>query len=400
METNCPPSLPASRLLPGDVLRLGTTGLRTRPVRAVLSALGIAIGIAAMVAVVGLSASAQAKVGQQLAALGTGLLTVQPGESFFGDKSELARESAGKVGMIPGVEAVGEVAKLDGDAYRSRLIPQNETVGVAPTAADVGLLKVIRGTVRSGAWLNEATGAFPAVVLGSAAAERLGVVTPGAQIWMGGRAFTVIGVLDPLPLAPELNSAALIGKRAAAEFFGHRGNPTTVYERSAEASVSSVRSVLGRTVNPQAPNEVTVSRPSDALQAKSAVDAAFTGLLVGLGGIALLVGGIGVANTMVISVLERRREIGLRRALGATHSHIHSQFLAEALLLSLLGGVAGAVLGGAIIAVMSAVNGTPFVLPAEAVGMAIGATLAIGGLAGLYPAIRAARTPPTAALSA
>ncbi|AGW40446.1 hypothetical protein O159_02020 [Leifsonia xyli subsp. cynodontis DSM 46306] len=392
-------SLPASRLLPGDVLRLGTAGLRARPVRAVLSALGIAIGIAAMVAVVGLSASAQAKVGQQLTALGTNLLSVQPGESFFGEKSKLPRESAGKVGMIPGVEAVGGVSTLSGDTYRSRLISPGEGVGVAPTAADIGLLKVLRGTVRSGAWLNEATGAFPAVVLGSTAAERLGVVTPGAQIWMGGRTFTVVGILNPLPLAPELDTAALIGKRVAADVFGYRGNPTTVYERSSDASISAVRSVLGRTVSPQAPNEIKVSRPSDALHAKSAVDAAFTGLLVSLGAVALLVGGIGVANTMIISVLERRREIGPRRALGATHSHIRSQFLAEALLLSLLGGVAGTALGAAVIAAMSGVNGTPFVLPAEAVGVAIGATLVIGALAGLYPAIRAARTPPTAALS-
>jgi putative ABC transport system permease protein len=388
-----------SRLLWRDILNLGTTGLRARPARALLSALGIAIGIAAMIAVVGISASSQAKLNQQLAALGTNLLTAEAGKDWFGQDAMLPIDTVGKVGLIGGVENASSTSTLGQDVYRSPLSDPDATGGINSMAADLGLLDAVGGSLGTGTWLNAATGSFPTVVLGSKAAERLGVVSPGTQIWMGGQFVTVIGILDPVPLAPELNTAALIGEKAAAELFGYTGNPTTVYERSTDERVEAVRDLLGRTISPEAPNEVEVSRPSDALAAKNAADQAFTGLLVGLGSVALLVGGIGVANTMIISVLERRREIGLRRALGATRGHIRSQFLAEALLLSAVGGVLGAFLGAGVTAGMALTNGWPIVLPPETVAIAVTATLGIGAIAGLYPAIRAARTPPTAALN-
>ena len=388
-----------SRLLARDVLRLGTTGLRARPARAILSALGIAIGIAAMISVVGISASSQAGLNQKLAHLGTNLLTATAGRSLFGDQTELPVDTVGKVRLIDGVENASSVALLPQNVYRSPLSDPAASGGLSALAADLRLLDVVGGTVRSGAWLNAATGSFPTVVLGTKAAERLGVVTPGTEIWLGGRLMTVIGILDPVALAPELDTAALMGEKAATDLFGFQGNPTTVYERSSDEAVDSVRELLAPTISPQAPNEVDVSRPSDALAAKNAADQTFTGLLVGLGSVALLVGGIGVANTMIISVLERRREIGLRRALGATGGHIRSQFLVEALLLSAFGGILGMLLGAGVTAAMALVNGWPFALQPEYVAVGLGATLAIGAVAGLYPAIRAARTPPTAALS-
>jgi putative ABC transport system permease protein len=389
-----------SRLLGRDILRLGTTGLRARPTRAVLSALGIAIGIAAMIAVVGISSSSQAKLQAQLSALGTNLLTVEPGKNLFGEAATLPANTVGKVGLIDGVEQAGSAAALDGVlVYRSSLIDRASSGGLWAAAVSEGLLDVVGGTLATGDWLNRATGSYPAVVLGSKAAERLGITTVGSMVQLGDQYVTVVGILDPLDLAPELDTAAMIGETVAAERFGYDGEPTTVYERSTDERVEAVRELLPRTVNPAAPEEVEVSRPSDALAAKQAADQAFTGLLLGLGSVALLVGGIGVANTMVISVLERRREIGLRRALGATRGHIRSQFLTEALLLSALGGVAGAGLGTAVTSVVAAMNDWPTAVPPEVLLAGVGATLVIGAIAGLYPAIRAARTPPTSALS-
>jgi putative ABC transport system permease protein len=392
---------PPSRLRPRDAFRVSAAGLRARPLRAVLSALGIAVGIASMVAVVGISASSREQVNQQLQALGTNLLTVAPGQTIRGEDATLPEESVDMVARVGPVTSVSATGRVDAAVYRTDQIDESQTNGLAVVAARTDLLDTVGATVASGRWLDAALAAYPTVVLGATAAERMGVSqTDGSvAVWLGDEWFTVVGILDPVPLAPELDSAALVGWAAATEVLGYDGAPTTIYERSAESAVEDVRAVLPATVNPSNPEEVTVSRPSDALAAQAAADETLTTLLLALGGVALLVGGIGVANTMVIAVLERRSEIGLRRALGATRGHVRTQFLGESVLLAGLGGVGGAVLGAAVTAVFATTRDWPLALPAWVLAGAAGATVLVGALAGAYPATRAARMSPTAALT-
>ncbi|WP_238010590.1 ABC transporter permease [Dactylosporangium sp. AC04546] len=393
-----PTALTPARLRPSDLARLGAYGLRSRPLRAVLSALGIAIGIAAMTAVVGISASSRANLDQELARLGTNLLTVSPGNTLFGKRATLPDESVAMIKQIGPVQSATATGVLsDTYVYRTDRIPAAQSGGLSVLAADLDLLKTVGGTLDRGAWLNAATHRYPAVVLGATAAERLGNVP---AVYIGGRWWVVLGVLRQVPLAPELDSAVLMGWPAATTYLGFDGHPTTVYTRSVESQVEAVRAVLAPTANPQSPGEVQVSKPSDALAARRAANATFTALLLGLGAVALLVGGIGVANTMVISVLERRAEIGLRRSLGATKGQIRIQFVAESLLLSLLGGAAGVLLGYLVTGMYATTQHWPTVVPLWVLAGGVGATVLIGAIAGLYPAIRAARLAPTQALTA
>ena len=390
--------LPPSRLHAGDALRVGGIGLRTRRLRAGLSALGIAIGIAAMVAVLGISESSRADLIAQLERLGTNLLTVAPGQTFRGEAASLPAASLDMVRRIGPVQGVSATGSLDATVRRTDHIPAAETGGIAVRAARTDLLATLGGTVRRGRFLDGATSRYPAVVLGATAAERLGIDRVGVNVWLGERWATVIGILDPLALAPEIDTSALVGWTAAEELWGFDGNPSTIYVRADPDYVTDVQDVLAATVNPENPNEVDVSRPSDALAAQAAAQEAFTNLLLGLGSVALLVGGVGIANIMVIAVLERRGEIGLRRALGATKGHVRVQFLAESLLVSLLGGAGGVTAGALVTAAYARQRGWSVVVPPAALVGGVAAALVIGAVAGLYPAMRAARLAPTDAL--
>jgi putative ABC transport system permease protein len=383
---------------PRDLVEVARAGLRARRLRAALSALGIAIGIAAMVAVLGISASSRSDLLAQLDALGTNLLRITPGETFFGADAKLPEESLGMLRWVGPVEQVAATGNTNASVRRSDLIPAAETGGISVLAADPELLGALGGELAAGRFLNRATARYPAVVLGAKAAERLGVTGAGRQVWLGEHWFTVVGILRPLALAPEIDRAALVGFPAAEALLGSDGSPGTVYVRTDPDQVEAVRAVLPATANPANPNEVRVSRPSDALAARAAADTTFTSLLLGLGAVALLVGGVGIANVMVISVLERRAEIGLRRALGATRDQIGAQFLAESLLVALAGGLAGVALGAAVTAVYATGRGWSVVVPAPALAGGVLAALAIGTVAGLYPALRAAGLAPTEAL--
>ncbi|MGH9273242.1 MAG: ABC transporter permease [Acidimicrobiales bacterium] len=395
-----PVPLAPSRLRFGDALATGTLGLRGKRARALLTALGIAIGIAAMVSVVGISASSRADLLAQLDELGTNLLQVTPGRSVFGDDSSLPTTAPSMVRRVAPVTAAASTTNVSATVRRTDKISRRETGGIAVIAAEGELASVLDATVAEGRFLDDAMSSFPTVVLGSVAAERLGITSleGSPRVWLGEQWFTVIGILDPIPLAPDIDRAALIGYDIAAERFDTDRAATAIWVRADDDQVASVRDVLPATANPEHPEEVTVTRPSDALEAEAKADDALTALLLGLGGVALLVGGIGIANVMVISVLERRTEIGLRRALGATRRHVRAQFVVEAVALAAIGGIAGIALGTVVTAGYAANRGWLLAVPIPALAGGVLVALVVGAVAGLYPASRAARLAPAEAV--
>ena len=389
-----------ARLSMTDTVRVGASGLSARPLRSLLSALGIAIGIAAVTSVLGISASSQAALIAQLDSLGTNLLQVQAGQTFLGSTSSLPLTAEPMISRIAPVQVVSSVATVSANAYRTHYIPAGETNGIQVKAAKTNLLQTLAGSMAEGSFLTAATENYPVVVLGDVAAQRLGFDRwiSNSLVDIGGQQYVVAGIMSPMPLAPDIDRSVLMGYPQASKAFAMSGAPTTVYVRTTPDQIDAVGGVLPATVNPPNPNEVTVSQPSDALSARIAANDAFNSLFLGLGAVALLVGGVGIANVMVISVLERRSEIGLRRALGATKGNVRNQFLAESLLLAGAGGVAGVVLGIIITLIYATTRNVQLVVPVSAVAGGIAISLLLGGIAGLYPAIRAARLSPTDAL--
>ena len=397
-------AVPPSRLRAGDLLRVASIGLRTRRLRAALSALGVAIGIAAMVAVLGISESSKAGLIAELDKLGTNLLTVSPGQTFLGKNAELPETASRAVRGLESVQASAAVTAVSGvTARRTPFIEAEESSGITVEATDPQLLAALGGEVVQGSFIGPGNERLPEVVLGAVAAQRLGVSSllldgRPVLVYIGSSWFAVAGILGPQPLAPEVERAALIGYPVAKRLFGTTRHASALYVRANPDEVLQASALLPGTADPQNPEQTQVSRPSEALQARADAQSTLTSIFLGLGAVALLVGGVGIANVMVISVLERRSEIGLRRALGARSLHIALQFLGESVLLSLLGGCAGVVLGALATAGYAAGQGWQLVVPLDSVAGAVGLALALGAIAGLYPAIRAARLAPAVAL--
>jgi putative ABC transport system permease protein len=392
---------PRLRLRYRDVVGAGALGLRTKRLRALLTGLGIAIGIAAMVSVVGISASSRADLLAELDALGTNFLEVAPGQGMFDDTPRLPASAPGMIRRLDGVRSATATRTVDAvSVRRSDRIPAYETGGIPVLATEPTLIDTLDGTLADGTFFNEATATYPTVVLGSVAAERLGIasVDDGPLVWLGDRWFRVIGILDPAPLAADIDRTALVGYDAARRLFGIDEAPSTVRVRTDPDDTEAVADLVAAAAHPESPADVEVTRPSDALEARARTDEALTALLLGLGSVALLVAGVGIANVMVISVLERRAEIGVRRALGATRRHIRLQFLVESVLLAGLGGALGVGLGAVITWFYAGSRDWTFALPPAGLAGGVAAALAVGGVAGLYPAIRASRLAPAEAI--
>ena len=381
-------------------------GLRHRWLRAVLSALGIAVGIAAVVVVLAIPASTQQALLDRLGRDGN-LLTVASGNTITNQPVRLPTAAPGMLRRISGVQRVSAVQYLsDRIARRTALVDVHDTNGISVLAADSSLTETLGLRMASGRFLDPATARFPAAVLGSGAAAALGVAQAGHSELIdltdsaghGGGYFAVLGVLAPVPLAPELDTSVLIGQPIAAALLFAGPAPTRVYLRSAPDQVAGVQALLASTAMPADPGSVTVGRPSDLLVARAAARSSLGALAVGLGAVALLVGGIGVANMMVVSVLDRRSEIGLRRALGATRTAVGLLFLLESTLLCLLGAAAGAAVGIAVALGYAAAQHMPAILPAGPTIAGLTLSLLVGLAAGAYPAVRAARLTPSTAL--
>jgi putative ABC transport system permease protein len=403
-------SAAGGRLSLRDGLRVASVGMRARPLRAALSALGIAIGTAAIVAILGLSASSQAGLLAEIDRLGTNLLTVEAGQSLTGGAATLPVEAPGRIALLDDVRVLAHTGLMkDEKVYRSSLIPVANSGGLSVRATSLNLLSVLNTGIARGSWLNAGTAREPVAVLGAVAAERMGIdrVHADQRIWLGGQWFNVAGILEPSPLATDIDTSALVGYAAAQRYLGYvgpvggerkAGPPSSIYVRAATGHEAALQALLAPTANPEAPDEVDVSQPSDVLTARAAAAGAFDSLLLGLGVVALIVGAVGVANIMIISVLERRSEIGLRRALGATTQQIRTQFLTESILLALIGGVVGVLAGIVATAIYDSTKHWAIVIPVEAWSGGVASAILIGAFAGLLPAVRASRMPPTVAL--
>lgn len=370
--------------------------------RTALSALGVAVGIAALTAITGIAASNQAQLLSELDALGANMIVVQPGTGADSKPVPLPETAPGMIARIRGVQQVGTLEKLpDGTGvYRSDLIPESQGNGLTASAANPGFLSSVEGSMAKGRWLTEGDRSLPVVVLGASAAARMGITETGVRVWIGEQWYTVVGIVRSAGLAEELDQTVFVGDRWAADHVSADGrNPiASVYVRMADGKTGEkVRDAIARAANPTSPY-VQVAGLGDLAGARATADDALSGLGVGLAAIALLVGGIGIANTMVVAVLERRGEIGLRRALGARSGQIAGQFVGEAIVLGGLGGVAGTLLGAAGVVVYAAIQDQAATIPVTVLIGGPAVALVVGIAAGLYPAVSASRLSPTVAL--
>jgi len=388
------------RLKIKDLFFVALYGVRARRGRAALTSIGIGIGIAAIVAVTGISASGRADLLATLESLGTNLIKASPQAGFFGTQEKLPDGVVGMVERIGPVEEVTSTTQTDLIVRRSDFISEFEGGGISTIVTSPELLQVVGGNLIEGRFIQDGLSNIPVTVLGSVTASRLGINTldTPTKILIGNEWFGVVGIIDELKIHPDLDRSVFIGYGVAKTLFDIDKEPTTIYVRANPTYIEDVVEVIAPSMNPENPDQVQVSRPSDALVAQEAADAAFTNLLLGIGSVALLVGGVAIANVMVMSVLERRMEIGVRRSIGATRKEIRYQFLLESIVLSGIGGLVGVVLGTGVTLGYTNYTDIVFSIPVSQVLGAILLALLIGAISGVYPAIKASKIQPAEAV--
>ncbi len=382
-----------------DLLSIAVGGIRARKVRTLLIMLGPIVGVAAMVGAVGLTESAKGDLKARLAELGTNLITAEAGSSFGQQNPTLPKSAVSRVKAIESVERASAVAEVQGVVTLPSAAGESyyQTFPVPVLASDDKLPEVLEVPIRSGRWLATSDGANKsrAVVLGGGLAEEYGVL-PGEirTVRLNGIDYGVIGVLDRVPLEPSLDNAAFVTQWAAKHDFATDGAPTKMYVRARPGTTEATSKAIPTAVSLGSSDSVTTKIPSDALEASARADKTLqqTALFAGL--LALAVGGLGIANVMSISVIQRSSEIGIRRALGSTRALIAMQFLLEALFVGLVGGVIGAVIGVGIVYMVSAIAGWVVVIDYAKMPIWIGLAVAVAAIAGLYPSVKAARLEP------
>ena len=348
-----------------DLFFVALYGVRARKGRATLTSIGIGIGIAAIVAVSGISASGRADLLSTLESLGTNLVKASPQAGFFGTQEDLPKGVLGMVERIGPVEEVTSTTQTDLLVRRSNFISEFEGGGISTIITSAELLDVIGGNLVEGRFITPGLSNIPVTVLGS---------------------------------VTDLDRSVFIGYGVAKTLFDIDEEPTTIYLRANPTFIEDVVEVLAPSMNPENPDQVEVTRPSDALEAQQAAEEAFTNLLLGLGSVALLVGGVAIANVMVMSVLERRMEIGVRRSIGATRREIRYQFLLESIVLSGIGGLVGVGLGTFITLAYTNYTDIVFSIPIWQILGAVFLALLIGAISGVYPAIKASKIQPAEAV--
>lgn len=388
-------------LRPADVLRTAWRGMASRPQRTMLAALGIAVGIAALVALTAASASNRADLLAQLDEMGPNFAVVMPGLGPDREPVPLPQSAPEAIARQDGVVRVGvfETAPEGLGVYRSDVVPGTESGGIGVAVARPDVLPAVGAELAHGRWFDDASRGLPVTVLGATAAERLGIARAGERVWIGGQWYGVLGILGSAGLATDVDSSALLGDRWVRDTYEDEtiGEISMIYVRAEPGLVDRVADLLAAAASPGWPH-VGVAKLSELAQARATADDSLALLGVALGGIALLVGGVGIANTMVVAVMERRGEIGLRRSLGARPGQVAGQFVTEAVMLSALGGAAGIGVGVLTALVIAAVTAQPVAIPADVLIAGPVVSVLVGALSGLQPAIRAARLSPTVAL--
>lgn len=383
-----------------ELLGVSIGGLSARKIRTLLIMLGPVLGAAGIVAAVGLNESAKGNVRETLEQLGTNLIVANADGTFgageaptLPDDAVMRARNVSTVERATGITEIAGIAVAPSEGGREFF----QTVPVPLLSADLDLLDVIDTEMRHGRFLSAADEAngFRVAVLGEDLADDYQYL-PGEErtVSVDGIAYAVIGVLRRAALVPDLDTAVIIPKAAAEDDFDIDQAPTRLFIRAAEGAVDSTADALPVAINLGGSEGVAVVVPSDLLEAQGEVDTTLRNVLFLMGGLALLVGGVGIANVMSISVIQRSGEIGIRRALGHTKTTIALQFVLEALFVGIVGGALGVGAGIVVIYLVSAILGWVATLNMALFVVAGLMALAVSIVAGLYPAWKAARLEP------